>query len=823
MTNVISNDNSISFTQTMLLKYQRLISNRMHGKNKNLKTYKITVTGVVQGVGFRPFIYRLAKKHKLSGSVTNTTEGVFIYINTPGNAGIDKFIADIRLQKPPASFIEEIEFKEAPFFNFIDFTIEKSMETEEKFQLISPDIATCKHCLEDINNKENNRRYYYPFTNCTNCGPRFTIIKKMPYDRSETTMYEFTICKECAEEFSNPYDRRFHAQPNACKKCGPELILKDRNGKKINTDSPIIKAAGLLKEGKIIAVKSLGGFQIACDATSDSVVLKLRKRKKRPVKPFAVMIKDIEHVKKYCNTGKKEIESLTSSRAPIVLLRKKPGNNTISKYVSSYNKYEGVMLPYTPIHHLLFGSIDIPLVMTSGNISEEPIAAENPEACRRLGNICDYFLIHNRDIYSRYDDSVVKIFNDREMIIRRARGYSPYPVKLRKDIGKHIILAAGAHEKNTFCFIVKNYGIISQHIGDLDDIESLEFQNSTFTGYRRLFNIEKIDLVAYDSHPGYASTKFAEKLNVKRKIKVQHHKAHIASAIAENDITGSITGFAWDGTGYGDDKKIWGSETFVTSDGASYSRMAHLTEKIIPGGEITIKNPYRMAITYLYYLWEEDKNFIESIYERFPFYRKIAPAPEIDTISKQITTGFNSVATTSMGRFFDAVSSILDLTHSASFEGEAAIHLEMTAAENEKGEYDIKIENTDGKYIIDDLHIFKQIIKDIQDGIDKSIISAKFHNTLSAAVLNISQIIRKIHKINKVALSGGVFQNNYLLGKCYDVLKKNSFNVYSNFKVPVNDGGISLGQAYIAALKILSEEKGEGKQNYVFSHTCKDK
>lgn len=784
----------------------------MNAKNNSLKTYEITVTGIVQGVGFRPFVYRLSQKHKLNGSVTNTTEGVLIYINASDRSMLQSFISDIKTQKPPASFIEEISSKEVPYRDFKDFKIEKSRETGERFQLISPDIATCERCIEDINNKEDSRRYYYPFTNCTNCGPRFTIIKKMPYDRPNTTMHKFTLCKECAEEFSSPLDRRFHAQPNACKKCGPELVLTDRSGKKINTGSPVIKAAELLKKKKIIAIKSLGGFQIACDATSDSTVLELRKRKKRPVKPFAVMIKNIESVKNYCDQDKKEIESLTSSRAPIVLLRKKPCSNKISRYVSLYNRYEGVMLPYTPIHHLLFNHIDIPLIMTSGNISEEPIAAENREAYRRLENICDYFLIHDRDIYSRYDDSVIKIFDGREMIVRRARGYSPYPVKLGKDIGKHIILATGAHEKNTFCFIVKNYGIISQHIGDLDDMESLEFLNSTFENYKRLFNIERIDLVAYDKHPRYASTRFAKETDSKNKIGVQHHKAHIASVIAENNITGSVIGFAWDGTGYGDDKKIWGSETFVTGDGLNYKRMAHLKEKVLPGGAATIKNPYRMAITYLYYLWSGAKKgsekFKDYIYSTYPFYKKIISELEINTIEKQITTGFNSVETTSTGRFFDAVSSILDLTHSASFEGEAAIHLEMTAGCNEKSKYNIKINKIDGKYVIDDFYIFEQVIRDMQNGKDKGMISARFHNTLADVVLNISRAIRKTHNINKVALSGGVFQNNYLLNKCFSILKNHNFNVYSNFKVPVNDGGISLGQAYIAALKILSAKKG---------------
>jgi hydrogenase maturation protein HypF len=783
----------------------------MNGKKNSLNTYKITVTGIVQGVGFRPFIYRLSQKYKLKGSVTNTTEGVLIYINTSNTSTLNGFISDIRTQKPSASFIEEINSEEVSYRVLRGFRIKKSMEAKEKFQLISPDIATCGSCIEDINKTEDSRRYYYPFTNCTNCGPRFTIIKKMPYDRPNTTMHKFALCDNCAEEFSSPSNRRFHAQPNACKKCGPKLILTDRNGNKINTESPLIKTAELLKKKKIIAIKSLGGFQIACDATSDSVVSELRKRKKRPVKPFAVMIKNIDSVKKHCFLSKKEQKSLTSSRAPIVLLRKKP-EIKISRYVSLYNKYEGVMLPYTPIHHLLFNNINVPLVMTSGNISEEPIAAENQEAYRRLGEICDYFLIHNRDIYSRYDDSVIKIFDDKEMIIRRARGYSPYPVKLGKDIGKHIILAAGAHEKNTFCFMVKNYGIVSQHIGDLDDVESIEFFTSTYKNYKKLFNIDKIDLVAYDKHPDYASSRFAKKINSINKIEVQHHHAHIASVIAENNITGSIIGFAWDGTGYGDDKKIWGSETFITIDGLNYKRMAHLKEKVLPGGEITIKNPKRMAVTYLHYLWNRpdysSKEFSEYIYSDFPFYKRLIPELEIETIQKQIRTGFNSITTTSMGRLFDAVSSILDCTHSSTFEGEAAVHLEMTAADDEEKTYDIKIDKIGNKYIIDDLYIFNQIIKDIRSKIEKSKISARFHNTLVEIVTGISQMIRKTYNINSVALSGGVFQNNYLLSRCYDALKKNSFNVYSNFKVPVNDGGISLGQAYIAALKILSPREG---------------
>jgi len=764
-------------------------------------------------VGFRPFIYKLAQKYNLNGTVSNTTEGVTIKINTPDKDTIKKFTSDIKSQKPPASVIENIEVEEVPFHNFKDFKIGKSKETEEKFQMVSPDIATCSHCIEDINNKDDKRRYYYPFTNCTNCGPRFTIIQKMPYDRPYTTMYKFVMCEDCYDEYNNPMDRRFHAQPNACKNCGPALILIGREGKKIDSKNPIITTAKLLNHGKIIAVKSLGGFQIACSALSDDAILELRKRKKRPVKPFAIMIKDIESVKKYYHLNEKEIKSLLSSSAPIVLLKKKLKNYPISGYVSLYNKYEGVMLPYTPIHHLLFNHVNIPLIMTSGNISEEPIAAENEEALKKLNNICDYFLIHNRDIYSRYDDSVIKVFDGREMIIRRARGYSPYPVKLDRNAGKKIIFAAGAHEKNTFCFLVKNYATISQHIGDLDNAESIEFYNSTFSHYRNIFNIEKIDVTAYDKHPYYASTKFAGSMkNVDTKIEIQHHKAHIASVIAENGINDKVIGFAWDGTGYGDDGKIWGSEIFIADSNLTFTRVGHLKEKILPGGEITIKKPYRMAISYLYSLWKKNKtsknNFSQFLYSNLPFYKKIISLSEIDVIIKQMETGFNSTVTTSMGRFFDAVSSLLNCTHISSFEGEAAIHLEMTADYKVKEKYPLKVDYKDGMYIIDDYHIFSQIFEELLKKIPKSKISAKFHNTLTGIILKISQMIRKTYSINSIALSGGVFQNNFLLSRSFDILKNDNFRVYSNFKVPVNDGGISLGQAYIAALRILSSKKG---------------
>ena len=698
-------------------------------------------------------------------------------------------------------------------------------------------------------------------------------------------MAKFKLCPDCQKEYDEPLNRRFHAQPNACIKCGPKLLLIDNKGNIIDKKNPIASVCSLIKKGKIIGIKSLGGFQIACNATDDRVVNELRKRKNRPSKPFALMFKNVSTIKKYLIINKKEEQSLTSPASPIVLLLKnnsKTGrqylkNNIISFHISFYNKYEGALLPYTPIHYILFKNLDIPLVMTSGNISEEPIASDNKEAIEKLSFICDYFLIHNRDIYSKYDDSVIKIFDGKEMIIRRARGYAPYPVKLDIDIGNRVILSVGAQEKNTFCLLTKNYAILSQHIGDLDSQESFKFFNSTLNNYRKLFGIEKIDIVAYDRHPGYISTRFAKKhFHKVEKVEIQHHKAHIAGVIAENGLlkkiknSRKILGFAWDGTGFGDDGKIWGSEIFTVDSLLSFTRVGHLQEKFLPGGEISIKKPYRMGLVYLYKLWSEnnkiqksylnitdnysnikdkkqqDRNakrnknkkfisFSEFVFKSLPFYKKIFSIAEIEIVQKQISTGFNSPFTTSMGRFFDAVSSLLNLTHISTYEGEAAVHLEMIADSRCEQSYNIrflrefnhKINNNyyefnknknnlklkdleypeEFYFTIDDYYIYSQILEDLKDNKQISYISAKFHNTLADIILYTSLIFRKIQKINTIILSGGVFQNNLLLLRSFKILKENKFKVFSNFKVPVNDGGISLGQTYFAAYSFQNNLK----------------
>lgn len=787
-----------------------------------LKTFKIKITGIVQGVGFRPLVYNIAKKNNINGEVSNTTEGVVVKANFSSEEELKKFINEIILNKPKPSIIENIKYVEIPKIDYKSFNISKSIKSANKFQLISPDLATCDNCVEDIFNKNNKRRYYYPFTNCTNCGPRFTIIKKLPYDRKNTTMNKFKMCKYCQAEYDNPENRRFHAQPNACNLCGPKLILTSFEGKVIDNKNPIKMAAKKLKEGAIVGIKSLGGFQIACDATNNNSVNTLRKRKKRKSKPFALMFKDINMISKYLFLDKISKKILTSSAAPIVLLKKRNLEKNINKiknisfYVSTNNKYEGAMIPYTPLHHLLFNELDFPLVMTSGNISEEPIVSLNEEAFLKLKDICDFFLIHDRDIYSKYDDSLVKIFNSNEMIIRRARGYAPYPLKIDNELEKITIAALGAQEKNSFCMLKDNYAIVSQHLGDMDSLDSRDFFISTFNTYTKLFNISNFSFLAIDKHPTYFTTKYSEELLHKFKkkpklIKIQHHKAHIASIMAENKIHSSTIGFAWDGTGYGDDGKIWGSEIFIVDEDLEFRRIGHLTEKMLPGGEITIKKPYRMALVYLYEIYknkikETSSSFEKFVFSNFPFYKKIVSDNEIDLITLQIEKKFHSSFTTSMGRFFDAVSSILDLTHIASYEGEAAINLEMISLENNNEVYDYEIDRDKNNeyFIINDLKLFEKIIIDILNKKDSSVISSKFHNTLSLIILDICKSIRLKNNINFVALGGGVFQNNYLIEKTFKLLENNEFKVFTNYKVPVNDGGIALGQAYLA-LKIKDD------------------
>ncbi len=757
-------------------------------KTKTITLARISVSGVVQGVGFRPFVYRLAKQHNLLGWVCNTSEGVKIEVEGEVK-DIELFLNKLRDQAPPVSHIEDIKVTSGTPANYDKFEIRKSIAEVGKYQLISPDIATCPDCLKEIFDPTN-RRYRYPFTNCTNCGPRFTIIQDIPYDRPKTTMKSFKMCPACQKEYNDPLNRRFHAQPNACPVCGPQLNLVDNQGKVVVCKDVLKKTAELLKEGKIVAVKGLGGFLLACDATSEKVVNRLRQRKNRPAKPLAVMVADLDEAKKHCEVNDEEIKLLTSSGSPIVLLKWKP-ESSITQAVTPGLKYLGVMLPYTPLHQLLLSKVGLPLVMTSGNLSEEPIAKDNDEAVRRLGKIADYFLIHNRDIYARYDDSVMLVEQDIPRFTRRARGYAPYPIHLPYQSKQ--ILGCGAEEKNTFCLTRDNYAFISQHIGDMENMETLEHYVNTIDLYKKLFRI-KPEIIAHDMHPEYLPTKYAKELAEKDGLKlfpVQHHHAHIASCLADNGVNGPVIGVALDGTGYGTDGNIWGGE-FIVADYKDFKRAAHLEYLPLAGGTLAIKKPYRTTIGYMLALGLD-------LDKKMPFLKQV-DENEIVIIKNQVQTKFNAPLTSSMGRLFDAVAALTRIRSIIEYEAQAAIDLEMSAnnAPDETGFYPFTFEERDEIMVIKIHDLLRAVILDIKDHASQSIIAMRFHNTITRLILETCQKIAEDTGIKQVALSGGVFQNRLLLRKTVLLLESAGFKVYTHRQVPCNDGGISLGQVAIA-------------------------
>ncbi len=774
---------------------------------------KIHINGIVQGVGFRPFIYQLAHEYNLKGWVLNASDGVWIEVEGKGEE-VDKFIENIPKKAPPRARIENIEVEALPFQGYETFEIRKSHEEKEKFILISPDIATCELCLKELFDPTD-RRYRYPFINCTNCGPRFTIIEDIPYDRPKTTMKKFAMCPLCSQEYHDPMNRRFHAQPNACPKCGPSLFLiqrrtspkspskkerekfkkyavagKEENWEEVKGD-PIKQTIEALKAGKIVAIKGLGGFHLACDATNNETVKLLRERKRRPGKPFALMVKDIEAVKEICEVGPEEEKLLKSPECPIVLLKRRE-NTPVAEEVAPNNNYLGVMIPYTPLHHLLLRESKMILVMTSGNISEEPIACENSEALERLKNLADLFLLHDRDIYSRYDDSVAKIFEKEPMLLRRARGYAPYPIHLPYQSKE--ILAVGPELKNTFCLTKENYAFVSQHIGDMENQETLVHFERTLELYKRLFRIQP-ELVAYDLHPEYLSTKFALELPLP-KVGVQHHHAHIVGAMIENAHLDPVIGFSFDGTGYGTDGKIWGGEVILATLN-DFERLAHFEYVPLPGGEASIKKPWRMALSYLLILFGED-------WRKLPIdFSTRVPEGEAKIVQQQVQKGINAPLTSSCGRLFDAISSLIGIRDVAHYEAQAAIEMEMVSLETEEC-YEYKLKETEaGPLIVETTTIIKQIVDDLIQGIDKSKIAGKFHQTIAKIILDLAHLFASKKGIKTVALAGGVFQNNLLLKKSVALLRKSGFQVLLKRRVPVNDGGVSLGQAAIAHFKTL--------------------
>jgi hydrogenase maturation protein HypF len=779
---------------------------------QSLKLARISVRGIVQGVGFRPFVYGLAVEHSLKGWVYNTSEDVKIEVEGETKA-LRQFELELQTKAPPLAHIENITIEYYPPRGYKDFEIRHSQAQKGKYQLISPDIATCPACLSELRNPED-RRYRYPFTNCTNCGPRFTIIEDMPYDRSKTTMRRFQMCPQCQAEYDNPLDRRFHAQPNACPECGPQVELVDNQGNLITNSNPIAAASQFLKEGKIVAIKGLGGFLLACDATNDTAVKTLRQRKKRSSKPLAIMVTNVDEAKRHCYVSPKEENLLTSPQSPIVLMRWRK-NSSVSREVAPNLRFLGVMLPYTPLHHVLLRDTDLPLVMTSGNLSEEPIARDNDESLRRLSGIADYFLIHNRDIYSRYDDSVAIVERGTSQLIRRARSYAPYPIHL--PFNARQVLGCGAEEKNTFCLTKDNYAFLSQHIGDMENMETLEHFDSTISLYKRLFHIEP-EIVAHDLHPDYLATKYAQELGESgiKLIPVQHHHAHIASCMADNGLDSPVIGVALDGTGLGADGRIWGGE-FLVADYRDYKRVGHLEYLPLPGGDAAVKRPRRTAVGYILTLLGENtlnaviatQNEVKGKQSQLASIGQMSEV-EIEVTKRQIERKINSPLTSSMGRLFDAISALLGIRGEIDYEAQAAVELEMAAhsfviargldeaiaGNNER--YPYRIVAAEGIRIVHLKDLLSAVIEDLRQGVSKGRISVRFHNTVAQMVNEMCHLIADESGVRQVALSGGVFQNRLLLRKTVSLLESSGFRVFTHRQVPCNDGGISLGQVVIA-------------------------
>jgi hydrogenase maturation protein HypF len=706
------------------------------------------------------------------------------------DGNLDRFIQDIPKLVPSLARIESFDVKYSEPLGYTNFEIRKSEETQEKFTLISPDVATCDQCLSELFSPQN-FRYRYPFINCTLCGPRFTIIRDIPYDRHKTTMAPFKMCAVCQKEYEDPSDRRFHAQPNACPACGPSLCLKDREGKEVPGD-PMVNTLDLLAKGRIVAIKGLGGFHLACDARNQEAVSSLRSRKFREDKPFAVMCRDIEGVKEHCEVNNEEEKLLLSMERPIVILRRRE-NSPVAHAVAPYQDTLGVMLPYSPLHHLLLNGPLKVLVMTSGNISDEPIAYKNEEALKRLSNIADYFLFHNREIHTRCDDSVTRIFEKKPYILRRSRGYVPFPVKLSFPL--EMILACGGELKNTFCLTRGQYAFMSHHIGDLENLETLTSFEEGIEHFKRLFYIEP-QAVTYDLHPDYLSTQYALSIPDIPKIGVQHHHAHIVSAMAENGIEGDVIGVALDGTGFGLDHTIWGGE-WIKANRRDFTRLAHLKKVPIPGGSMAIKEPWRMAMVCLSRAFGN-----ESTKLKIDLMKRI-DSHKWDILKRAIEKKINTPWTSSMGRLFDAVSSLLSIRDEVHYEGQAAIELEMIADHRVEEEYPFTIQKDEKPMVVDSQEMIRAIVRDLIDRVPPSKISGKFHRTIARLIVETCETIRSNEKLNRVALSGGVFQNIFLLSLVTEGLKRSGFDIYTHHLVPPNDGGISLGQAVIAHMRLF--------------------
>lgn len=757
---------------------------------------RIAVRGVVQGVGFRPHVSACAMRCGVTGFVGNDTNGVFIEVEGSAEA-LQKFQQRLIADAPPLAFIEATTATEIAVRDSESFCIVESAAAAATHTLVAPDISICEDCRRELFDPQN-RRSRYPFTNCTNCGPRFTIIRDLPYDRPQTTMAAFAMCAECEREYHNPHDRRFHAQPNACAVCGPQLEFV-RQGKSFSAGEDALQAAQqALRHGDIVAIKGIGGFHLACDAANDAALQTLRARKGRVDKPFAVMARDLDVVAKFAEVSEQERALLLGKERPIVLLRKR-ANYQLSDLIAPGNEFIGVMLPYSPLHHLLFaaslteGNVPETLVMTSGNYSDEPIATGNDEALERLSLLADSFLLHNRAIHLPCDDSVVRVFAKQELPLRRSRGYAPFPVTLPFALPP--TLAVGGELKSTFCLVTDNHALMSQHIGDMENLETLHAFETSVAHFQRLFRTAPAIIVA-DKHPRYLSSQWASRYAREHSlpfVEVQHHHAHIAAVMAENGLPGEqpVIGFAFDGTGYGDDGTIWGGEVLL-ADYASSTRAAHLQYVPLPGGDATIKRPYRAALAHL---WAASVEWHEALPPV-----AACSATEQKILQRQLATNLNCIATSSMGRLFDAVAALAGVRQTVTYEAQAAIELEALAATNVHEPYNFALLD-EAPIKIAAAPLVRAVAEDVLARVPVAVIAAKFHHAVADLILQLALRLRAQTQLDQVALSGGVFQNVTLLDAAVHKLRAAGFAVFTHSRVPPNDGGLALGQAVIAGVQ----------------------
>lgn len=750
----------------------------------------------MQGVGFRPFVYGLATRLGLAGVVGNDERGVFIEVEG-GSAPVEQFLAALAGDPPPLAVIERISTGPAPVTGRRTFVIAPSTACGDRRALVSPDVATCDACLRELTDPAD-RRHGYAFINCTGCGPRFTIVRDVPYDRANTTMAGFRMCADCAREYHDPADRRFHAQPVCCPACGPRLRFVGSGSGGDPAGDPLARAVRLLRAGGVLAVKGLGGYHLAALAADEPAVAALRSRKHREDKPFAVMAGNLDEARRLCVVDPAEERLLTGPARPVVLLRRLQGTSaalsvalSVAPSVAPGNRWLGVLLPYTPLHHLLLRALGQPVVLTSGNVSDEPIAYRDEDALERLGGIADAFLTHDRPIHIRTDDSVVRVFRGRDLPIRRSRGYVPQPLALARAAPRPV-LACGAELKHTFCLVKGDRAVVSHHIGDLENYETLRSFTEGVEHFRRLFDITP-EVVAHDLHPEYLSTKWALDQDADL-VGVQHHHAHIASCLADNAVAGPVVGVAFDGLGYGPDGTLWGGE-FLVADLAEFERVGHLAPVPMPGGATAIRQPWRMAAAYLDLAYDgdvpEDLEVLRRNAERW--------AAVVALARRGGNAPVNPPLTSSMGRLFDAVAAVAGVRDAITYEGQAAVEFEQLADPAVDEAYPCGFVATGTRFTVPGVALVRAAAEDVRARVPRDVVAARFHNAVARVVADGCALVREARGLSTVALSGGVFQNLLLLGRAVTLLEERGFTVLTHHRVPPNDGGVSLGQAAVAA------------------------